>query len=85
MKNFNNVLVIFFGWIIGVIIIGIVCIFPIMWMWNWLVPELFNGPTITFWQTAGLYLLINLLIRTNVTINNKHQNSTLTITIFINI
>lgn len=71
MKNFGKVLGIFFGWLIAVIIIGILCIFPIMWLWNWLVPELFNGPTITFWQTAGLYFLINLLIRTNVTINNK--------------
>ena len=72
MNNFGNVLGVFFGWIFVVIIIGILCIFPIMWLWNWLVPELFNGPTITFWQTTGLYFLINLLIRNNVTINNKH-------------
>jgi hypothetical protein len=26
-------------------------------LWNWLVPELFHGPLITFWQTLGLILL----------------------------
>lgn len=27
------------------------------YLWNWLVPELFSGPVITFWQTAGLLVL----------------------------
>ena len=57
------------GWFIIMIILGILCVFPIMWLWNWLVPSLFNGPEITFWQTVGLYFLINLLIRTNLSLN----------------
>lgn len=60
-------------WFAIIIIIGLLSIFPIIWLWNWLVPSLFNGPEITFWQTAGLYLLINLLIRTNLTINMKNM------------
>ena len=32
-----------------------------MSLWNWLVPELFHGPVITFWQTLGLLLLTRLL------------------------
>jgi len=24
------------------------------YLWNWLVPALFAGPVISFWQTAGL-------------------------------
>ena len=28
-----------------------------MYLWNWLVPELFSGPVITFWQTIGLLAL----------------------------
>ncbi|MBK5278305.1 MAG: hypothetical protein JJE09_05520 [Bacteroidia bacterium] len=28
-----------------------------MYLWNWLVPELFSGPVITFWQTVGLLVL----------------------------
>ncbi|WP_207218281.1 hypothetical protein [Hymenobacter persicinus] len=32
-----------------------------MSLWNWLVPVLFHGPVITFWQTLGLLLLTRLL------------------------
>ncbi|MBX0292423.1 hypothetical protein K3G63_18390 [Hymenobacter sp. HSC-4F20] len=30
-------------------------------LWNWLVPELFHGPFITFWQTIGLLVLSRIL------------------------
>ena len=32
-----------------------------MTLWNWLIPELFHGPVITFWQTAGLFILSKIL------------------------
>lgn len=32
-----------------------------MLTWNWLVPDLFNGPHINFWQALGLFLLFKLL------------------------
>jgi hypothetical protein len=32
-----------------------------MTLWNWLVPELFNGPVIGYWQTAGLFILSKIL------------------------
>lgn len=32
------------------------------YLWNWLVPELFSGPVITFWQTAGLLLLSKIFL-----------------------
>lgn len=32
------------------------------YLWNWLVPSLFAGPIITFWQTAGLLLLSKILL-----------------------
>lgn len=35
--------------------------FVTMRLWNWLVPALFNGPSITFWQTLGLLLLTRIL------------------------
>lgn len=35
--------------------------FLTMNLWNWLVPALFNGPFITFWQTLGLLLLSRIL------------------------
>ncbi len=35
--------------------------FVIMWLWNWLVPELFSGPVLTYWQTIGLLILSKIL------------------------
>jgi hypothetical protein len=35
--------------------------FVIMWLWNWLVPALFSGPVITYWQTIGLLILSKIL------------------------
>ncbi len=35
--------------------------FIVMWLWNWLVPELFNGPVIGYWQTLGLFILAKIL------------------------
>jgi hypothetical protein len=32
-----------------------------MWLWNWLIPYLFNGPVITFWQALGLIILSKIL------------------------
>lgn len=33
----------------------------VMLLWNWLMPELFGLPQITFWQSAGLLLLCKIL------------------------
>ncbi|GAA4359528.1 hypothetical protein GCM10023185_26190 [Hymenobacter saemangeumensis] len=35
--------------------------FLTMYLWNWLVPELFKGPSITLAQTFGLLLLSRIL------------------------
>jgi len=33
----------------------------VMRLWNWLLPALFNGPLITFWQAVGLLALCRIL------------------------
>jgi len=43
------------GFVFGVI-------FGVQALWNWLVPELFNGPVLSYWQTAGLFLLSKILL-----------------------
>jgi hypothetical protein len=35
--------------------------FSVQFLWNWLIPELFHGPLITFWQAIGLCLLGKLI------------------------
>lgn len=44
--------------ILGTILL--VCL-PTMFLWNHLMPYIFSLPTLNFWQTAGLLLLIQLL------------------------
>ncbi len=36
--------------------------FVTMGLWNWLVPVLFHGPVITFWQAIGLFILSKILL-----------------------
>lgn len=30
-------------------------------LWNWLVPDLFHGPFLSFWKAWGLTILIQLI------------------------
>jgi hypothetical protein len=52
-------------WIGKMVVLGILAIvaftFITMYLWNWLVPILFNGPVINFWQTMGLFILSKIL------------------------
>ena len=56
--------------IVGMIIFGAIAItglailfgFVIMWLWNWLMPEIFGLTTLTYWQAVGLFILIKLLL-----------------------
>jgi len=40
----------------------ILTIYVVMCLWNSLIPTLFHGPVLTFWQTAGLFLLSKILL-----------------------
>ena len=50
---------------IGIGLFGLVAIIAFGYcfqlLWNWLIPELFHGPVITFWQGMGLILLGKLI------------------------
>jgi hypothetical protein len=37
--------------------------FATMLLWNALIPELFGGPAVTFWQAVGLMVLAHILVR----------------------
>ncbi|MFZ2907059.1 MAG: hypothetical protein WAZ98_12705 [Cyclobacteriaceae bacterium] len=51
--------------VIGMIVIGAILVFGFvmatMYLWNWLIPALFAGPVITFWQALGLLALSKIL------------------------
>ena len=48
----------------GILGVGfvILAVFLTMCLWNALIPELFNGPVLSFWQTAGLFILSKILL-----------------------
>lgn len=54
------------GWILlglaGVAAIGLVVGFGVQLLWNWLMPQIFGLPEITFWQAVGLFILLHILI-----------------------
>jgi predicted cobalt transporter CbtA len=43
----------------GILFLGFLVLlgFITMWLWNWLMPEIFGLTTIDYWQTWGLLLL----------------------------
>jgi len=48
----------------GILGLGFItlAVFITMSLWNSLIPSLFHGPVLTFWQTAGLFLLSKILL-----------------------
>lgn len=48
-------------------------IFGVQALWNWLIPELFNGPELSFWQTVGLFFLSKILL-TGVAPGPQHNH-----------
>jgi len=65
--------------VIGAILLGlgilllVACVLalPVMWLWNWLMPDLFGLAEIGFWQALGINLLSGLLFKTTVSANNS--------------
>lgn len=61
-KNIGTII----GWvilgIIGAIALALLLGFGIMWLWNWLMPEIFGLTTIGYWQAIGLFALAKILL-----------------------
>ena len=55
------------GWVLlGVAIaatLGLVLGLAVMWLWNWLMPDLFGLPEIDYWKAVGLFVLCHLLFK----------------------
>ena len=51
----------------------ILAIFGVQALWNWLIPELFNGPVLSFWQTVGIFFLSKILL-TGVAPGSHHNH-----------
>jgi len=64
---------------IGFGILGTGFIFLVIWgvmaLWNCLIPDIFNGPELTYWQTFGLFLLSKILL-TGIAPQQGHDKKT---------
>jgi hypothetical protein len=47
--------------VVATVAIGFVFGFAVMWLWNWLMPDLFGLRPIGFWQAFGLLVLARVL------------------------
>ena len=56
--------------LLGVFFIGAIISLPFWLLWNWLMPNIFGLPEITWLQAFGLWLLITLLRSNNI---NKYK------------
>lgn len=45
---------------------GLIWSFPLMWAWNFVMPEIFSLPKITYWQMWALYLILSSLWKVSV-------------------
>ena len=67
------------GKIIGIgffVIFAIIAIgFITMQLWNWLIPTLFSGPVITYWQAIGLLVLSKILFSGGHSSKRHHRSS----------
>lgn len=53
------------------ITIGLLIAFPVMWLWNYVMPDLFGLPTIVFWQAFALYTLSSILFKDTATVSKN--------------
>ena len=47
--------------IVGIVVVSFIGGTIVQLLWNWLMPELFGLPTLTFWKAFGLLALTRIL------------------------
>jgi hypothetical protein len=57
----ENVVEKFLIFVISAIAFIVLSAYPVMLLWNWLMPYIFELPTLNFWQAFGLSVLCNFL------------------------
>jgi len=47
------------------LIVAVILGLPLMLLWNWLMPHIFNLPEIGFWQAIGINFLSSILFKSS--------------------
>lgn len=58
LPRFSKAILIAIGIVAMLGLVGLI----VMSLWNWLIPALFGGPTLHFWQALGLLVLTRILV-----------------------
>jgi hypothetical protein len=49
----------------GIVAIAAILTLPTYWLWNWLMPTVFELKELTIWQALGMNLLCGILFRSS--------------------
>lgn len=71
METVSKIIGVSVGIIAFVAVVAILFALPTMWLWNWLMPVIFNLPTITIYQALGLNILSGILLKSNISNSSK--------------
>lgn len=62
--------------IVGLLLLSsILLAFPTMWLWNWLMPDIFGLMKIDLYQAMGINFLTHILFKSNVTIKRENNGN----------
>jgi len=53
-----------FGVVVAMVF-SMIMAYPVMLLWNWLVPMILGLPALGFWEAWGVLVLCNLLIKSS--------------------
>ena len=66
-ETIHNTLVVIGLLILACLLFGL----PLMFLWNWIIPDIFGLPQIGFLQACGLQLIAGLLFKSSQTKTNN--------------
>lgn len=56
-------IIILLGGFLATIGVSLLMALPTMWLWNWLMPDLFSLTEINFWQALGINAFSGILFK----------------------
>ncbi len=68
--------------IIGFVLLGLVTVtalaaifgLAVQWLWNTLMPEVFNLPEVSYWQAVGLFVLAHILFGSHSSYSGNNRS-----------
>ena len=55
-------------------VIALIGAVPTYFLWNWLMPDLFKLPYLTFWQAWGIFWLTSILFKGGISSSNSNKD-----------